>query len=380
MSKYLQGEEVPQIKADFDRCAQLFELALTLNPSDPNFDNSRALFCKGRASVFAHQYDEGQRLLDESIRLDSTRAYAYNALGIAYLERISRSGSGFQEAEAAFQSAMRFAPYWAYPVHNLALLRSERGDYDGAIRLYQFAMSIAPRFSYLPYNLGLLYQRLGDFENARIWFTRARDVLEKYREGKAATWPGRSQVWNALGALASAQHRDGKAREFFEKSLADDPENQNARHNLAQLLARQGDTAKADALWLRNITAAPDFIPSRVAYAESLTARDSIPAAIEQYEQILARQPAYAGGREALARLYLQQGQLERALAQLEQAIASSSSTPTLLELQGDVNMRLGNKAAAIADWNKARDATINNGAARKRLDRKMEAARGTQP
>src|ERR1019366_5315748 len=50
-----------------------------------------------------------------------------------------------------------------------ALLETERGDYDQAIRLYAHAMSVAPAYSYLPYNLGLLYERMGDLNRAARW-------------------------------------------------------------------------------------------------------------------------------------------------------------------------------------------------------------------
>ena len=168
---------------------KVFEEALHLRP-DAEFDRSRALFCEGRARIFDGQYAEAQRLLESSIQIDPKRAYAYNALGIAQLEQIARTGQGFDAATDALRNAMRYAPYWAYPIHNLALVSSERGDYDRAIQLYQYAMSIAPRYSYLPYNLGLLYERIGDFDNANIWFEKARVVLETYGR-RAAAPPGR---------------------------------------------------------------------------------------------------------------------------------------------------------------------------------------------
>ncbi len=42
MTRYLEGEEIPQTKADFERCGKLFEEALRLKP-DAEFDRSRAL-------------------------------------------------------------------------------------------------------------------------------------------------------------------------------------------------------------------------------------------------------------------------------------------------------------------------------------------------
>ena len=340
MNRYLEGEEIPQTKADFERCAKLFEAALQLRPN-AEFDKSRALFCQGRARIFDEQYPEAQRLLESSIRIDSQRAYSYNALGIAYLEQIARNGQGFDQAADALRTAMRYAPYWAYPIHNLALLSSERGDYDGAIQLYQYAMSIAPRYSYLPYNLGLLYDRLGDFSNASVWFEKAREVLETYGRHTTGPWPERARVFNALGTVARSEGRNSRARELFEKALADDPTDVNARHNLALILARRREFGEADTLWKANIQAS-DFLPSRIAYAGSLADRGEPKAAIAQYEQIVAGKPEYVGAREALAKLYLEQNQANRALTEIERGLARSPSNTALLELRGDAHARLG--------------------------------------
>src|ERR1017187_9431650 len=222
MSLYLEGEQVPQTKADFERCARNFEEALLLEPA-ADFDRSRALFCRGRALVFDAQYDRAETLLAEYIRIDPHRAYAYNALGIAYLEHRARPSQGLAEAAAGFQSAMRYAPCWSYPVHNLALLETERGNYDEATHLYVRAMSVAPGYSYLPYNLGLLYERMGDLSSAGRWFATARQVAESSGRRPTGAWPERSQIWNVLGTVARAQGHPSKALVLFEKALADDP-------------------------------------------------------------------------------------------------------------------------------------------------------------
>jgi tetratricopeptide (TPR) repeat protein len=372
MSRYLEGEEVPQTKADFDRCGRLFEEALRLAP-DAEFDHSRELFCQGRARIFAGQYDDAQQLLDSSIRIDPRRAYSYNALGIAYLERIARTGQGYDDAANAFRTAMRYAPYWAYPIHNLALVSSERGDYDGAIRLYQYAMSIAPRYSYLPYNLGLLYERLGDFDNAERWFEKALEVLRTYGQNRTGAWPERARVWNALGTVARSRGRDSRAVELFRKALADDETDASAKHNLALVLAARGDFAEADNLWRANIQGDPKFMPSLIAYADSLASRGQVPAAIQQYEQIVSDKPDYVGAREALAKLYLTQGKPEQALVQLDAALARSPSNSALLELRGDAHARVGQKDPAREDWTKALSSAPNR-EAKSRLERKIRA------
>jgi tetratricopeptide (TPR) repeat protein len=251
------------------------------------------------------------------------------------------------------------------------LVSSERGDYDEAIRFYQYAMSIAPRYSYLPYNLGLLYERLGDFGNAAIWFEKARLVLDASGRRAGSAWPERARVWNALGTVARSQNRDARAFELFQKALADDPGDNNARHNLALLQAKRRDFAQADALWQKNIQANPDFLPTRIAYAESLAERGQPRAAIDQYEEIVRAKPDYVGAHGALAKLYLAADQAARALSEADGALAHSPSNAALLELRGDAHARLGDQPAARADWTKALDAAPDR-ALRTRVTKKL--------
>ncbi|MES1258652.1 MAG: caspase family protein, partial [Acidobacteriota bacterium] len=145
--RYLRGEEEPLTRSDFARGESLFRQALALQPASP-YLMARAEFCEGRKLVFDKSYPDSMAHLERSIRLDPGAAYAYNALGIDYLEQ-----ARYDLATRAFQDAIARAPFWAYPVHNLALAQLQSGDYEGAIGSYRKAMLLAPQYSYLPYNL-----------------------------------------------------------------------------------------------------------------------------------------------------------------------------------------------------------------------------------
>jgi tetratricopeptide (TPR) repeat protein len=355
ISRYLDGEQDALRRPDFEKCARYFDEAFGFAPSE-SYDQSRALFCHGRALIFDAQYNAAEDLLKHAIRIDPTRAYAYNALGIAELERSAGNGQGLPAAAIYFKTAMRFAPYWAYPIHNLALLESELGNFDESIRLYMAAMLVADRFSYLPYNLGLLYEKLGDLPNAERWFERARTAAEQFRPQSTGAWPERARIWNALGTLARSQGQTSKAKDLFGKARADDPEDPNARHNLALILAAQGDRANADKLWQANLAVSPKFMPSWIAYGESLAARGAgaVPMAIDTYLQIVKDLPRYVGARKALAKLYLSQGQAADALGQLDAAMQYAGSDAAVFELRGDAERDLGRKDAATAAWKRA--------------------------
>ncbi len=359
ISHYLEGDQIPQTRADFARCARLFEEAARIQPGIP-FDQSREVFCRGRALIFDRRYAVAEQFLRQSIQLDPKHGYAWNALGISRLEQINSALTApaatalFNEAAADFRAATRYAPYWAYPMHNLALTLSERGDFDGAIRTYRAAMEIAPQYSYLPYNLGLLYTRLGDLDEAKGWFETAEKVAVSYPRRQNGRWTERAQTFNALGTVALERHDPAGARKFFEQSLADDPANVSARQNLAVLADASRDYAQADRLWLDLIRDAPDYVAARVALAESLTRRGNTADAIRQYRAILDLKPDYSGAHEALARLYLASGDNPAGLTEVNAQLSRTPSNPFLLELRGDLDSRLGLKTEALADWQKA--------------------------
>lgn len=376
LSKYLEGDQIPQIKADFVRCARVFEEAYKLDPT-AQFDLSRGVFCRGRALIFDKRFAEAEQSLSESIRLDPNHSYAWNALGISKLEQINRNMDPaeakrvFAESADAFRTAIRFAPYWAYPVHNLALALSEIGDFEGAIQEYRWGIELAPQYSYLPYNLGLLYQRLGDPAAARKWFEVARRTAEAWPRKRNGVWPDKAEVLNALGTLAEAERASTRALNFFNEALANDPQNRNARNNLALLLANRNDYTQADQLWRSVIKDFPEFMAARVSFAGSLAKRGNHLAAIAEYEEIVRADPDWAAAHEALAGLYQSTGRYDKALQECDKAMTGRGASASLLELCGDALAKLGRKSEAMEKWKLALSYSRDRSDTR-RLQRKL--------
>ena len=348
---YLAGDRVPQQRVDFLRGAAYFEAALPLAP-DSLYLQSRMTFCKGRAAIFDKDYVSAAALLERAIGLDGERAYAYNGLGIAYLER-----ANYDLAIAAFRDASRRAPYWAYPLHNMALAYTEKGDYDSAIKIYQRAMRLAPRVAYLPYNLGLLYQRLN----------RPADAQSMYRQALGIE-PGNAQTLNALGSLKAAAGRRAEAEQLYKQALDRDPALLAARHNLAVLLA--GDpkrSAEAFALWRDNLTRDPDHLPSRLSLARALAATGRNEEAAQEYEKVVSARPDYVAARLALAGVDMRIGKPGGAVSQLQQALRLQPDDPEILEQAAQAYASLGSTAEARSAYEKALQ-SAPDGAARKRI------------
>src|ERR1019366_4271193 len=75
--KYLAGDQNAMTEEEFTNGALDFEAALELAPAGA-FNESRALFCRGRALIFhrnAQDFARAIELLQQSIRLDGKRGY-----------------------------------------------------------------------------------------------------------------------------------------------------------------------------------------------------------------------------------------------------------------------------------------------------------------
>jgi tetratricopeptide (TPR) repeat protein len=374
--RYLEGNHIPQTKDDFVAGAKYFQAALELAP-DSVFDEARMAFCQGRALIFDHDYSGARILLERSICLDPTHRYAYNALGISYLEQIATNRSTDDDAIRAFHDAIHFAPYWAYPRHNLALTYEQAGDYAAAEREYPEAIPLGRQYSYLYYNLAMLYQRLNELPQAERYYLLAKDAavrnphVTQTAAGPRSTELG--EAWDALGTVDTARGYWAKAETDYRDALAADPQSLNARHNLALLLTRLASPSTpskaAEALWDRKLLADPPHLPSMLAYADYLTRIGSTDHALALYERVSDLKLDYGGVHRKIAAIRIQQKQPEKALTELRLALNSSPGNAELLEQIGNLEDELGNRGVALADWQQAeRDATDSG--MRKRLAR----------
>ena len=353
--RYLEGDQNPQLKTDFDSGSRYMEAALKLTP-ESLWLQGRDSFFAGRALLFEKQFSQAAELLEKAVRIDPGEAYGYNALGIAYLEQAQ-----FSKAIPAFRDAARLAANWSYPLHNLAVASVEAGDSESAVRAYRQAMKLAPDFSYLPYNLGLIYQRTN----------RRREAEEAYRRA-AEVAPGSAEPWNALGSLKASEGKTAEAEKYYREALRKNPNLLPARHNLALLLSvSKGREAEAIALWKENLAAQSGFLPSRLGLAELLVKRGETAAAIGQYREVIAARPEYVAARVALAELLGQANQPEEALLQWRAAVQPDEQNASLWEKLGDAERALKHDNESREAYARALQAGATK-ADRKRLQTKM--------
>jgi len=322
--KYLKGEATTPTRGLFERGEELFAAALELAPHD-DLLLAKELFCRGRALIFLARYPEALDALETSLRLDPTGSYAYNAVGLAYLQQ-----ANYASAEGAFLDAIRFAPYWVYPRHNLALTFGERGEFRRAIAGYDQALTLTPRYAYVAYNRALTLQRMNRAGDARAGF---RDAL--------SLDPGMARAHTALGLSYALEGDAARAKTEYMRAISilgtsPNVEDELAvRHDMALLLVSTEPDAAIE-LWNRNLVSRPGDAPSLAGLARTFERTGRHADAIVTYRRLLEVQPGYVGARIALAKLLVADGSLPAADEILTIARRDSPENAAVWELSGD--------------------------------------------
>jgi tetratricopeptide (TPR) repeat protein len=354
--RYLIGDEVPQTSADFSDGAKFMEAARRLTPESLYLEG-REDFFQGRALLFQKKWTDAARLLESAVRIDPTAGYAYNALGIAYLEQAM-----YDKAVPAFRDAARHAQHWSYPLHNLALAYMESGNYQGSIRAYQDAMRLTPQYGYLPYNLGFVYQRIGKRKEAEASYRQALHLE-----------PDSAEAYNALGVLEASQGKFAEAERNYRTALQKDPKFLAARHNLSVLLAGRPDrAAEALALWRENLAQDPEYISSRLSLARALEASNQSASAKQEYQTILRSKPDYAAARIALANLLAKGGDSAAAISELQEVLKGGAGNLEVFEQLGDLQKAAGRADDARSSYESALK-FANDSASRSRIRKKLK-------
>jgi tetratricopeptide (TPR) repeat protein len=286
ISRYLDGDEIPMEAVAFERCATALASAAALVPNY-SYLRERELFCRGRVLVFRHEYQEAVEILENVIALDPYAAYAYNALGLAYLEQ-----GMYADASRAFQDSVRLAPHWTYPRNNLGLTYSELGDYDLSRLQFDAALALSPKSSRLHHNSGLLFQRLN----------QKREAEHEYRTAIQLA-PDQWEPYAALATVLAARNNSKAAQDNFNIALRLRPQSLPVKHDLAIFYWNHKDVSKAISLWEENIQADPEFLPSLYRLALAYEKTQQYAAAIRTYESVLRLRPDSLSMRTGLERV-----------------------------------------------------------------------------
>lgn len=267
----------------------------------------------GRMHDTAGKHDLALEEFKHALQLDSRNATAMAGMGRAY-ELAGR----VNDAEGAFRKAADLQPNDWDAHNNVAMFLDRQGKYEASFAEYKRALELAPDNAQVLFNLGATYIDSGESK----YFAEAESALRR----SIAINPSFPAFAN-LGALYDREGKYQQASEMTQKALKMNAENYIVWSNL-----------RIDYEWLKQ--------PEKAAEAR----RREIPL----LEQTIQQHPRDAEPYAQLANLFAEEGQKEKAIANMRSALALAPNDPRVLNLGADTYEKLGNRKQAIEYLGKA--------------------------
>lgn len=215
-----------QKRGQLAEAAEVYHRILAVVP-----DCAEALHYVG---VLAHQQghsDEALSLIEHSLVLEPGRADWHNNLGL-----VLKAQGRLEEAAKAYRAAIDLDPTHANAHSNLGVTLRLLGRPGDAEEAYRAAIAANPDLLDAHHNLGLLLQAQGRLKEAVVCWCKVGTLSPRHP----------SMRRQLAGAFCTLGQRE-KAIEIYEQWLAEEPDNECARHMLAACSGRDVPPRASDA-------------------------------------------------------------------------------------------------------------------------------------
>lgn len=220
-------------KADNEAAIALFE---RLVASHPDYAPAYAGLANALAQRVMRWPAEPPGVVHKSLR---------SALADGHLE-LPAARRTLERAEALARQAIALAPGDAASQKALGLVRSTRGDLDGALAAYRRAVEIDPDAWGALINIGDVLEIAGRGDEALPYFEAAYAAMTRaYRRETPRIQPWYAELATILGDRHRAKGRLGEAAVWYRRALEFLPLHPAATAGLARVLESSGDAAGA---------------------------------------------------------------------------------------------------------------------------------------
>ncbi|MCD8044832.1 MAG: tetratricopeptide repeat protein [Tannerellaceae bacterium] len=194
-------------------------------------------------------------------------------------------------------------------------------------------------------NLGTIQWKQGNLQDAVLSYTAA---LSRNQENTSIL-ESRASLYILLGETE-------KAINDYSVVIAKDPLNQDALYNRGILYLQQQNFLLAEADFDRIMEINDKTINGRLGHAVLEKMRGNYSESERIYNYLIQESPRYWFLYESRADLYFQMGKNGRAMSDLNKVFAETEPTAALYVLRGKVKLAQYEKAAAIKDFEVARE------------------------
>ncbi len=263
------------------------------------------------------KYEEAEKSLRKSIELNPDYASTHEVLGMILLSK-----GKLNDAQIELETALKLDPELADAHENLGTIYLNRNENEKAQKAFETAINLNPDLAVAHEGLGLIQLSKRDFDRAQMEFETAIKLA-----------PEHASAHVNLGVVYLNRKEYEKAQMKFETALTLDPEFADAHHRLGLIYMMKKEFDKAERAFRTVYQTNPNnpnvcFMLGRVLSINDRT----IPEAISMYNKALSLMPSNIQGYIELGNLYLKIGNRAQAISEFEKALKLDPNAQDLKE------------------------------------------------
>lgn len=247
------------------------------------------------------------------------------------------------EAEQGYRELLAASPDDAELLQLLGILRGQRGDLPEALQLVKRACELDPDNAARQYTLGELHLREGALDEAAAAYDQARML----NPNLASAHSGLGQVALLRGDLAAGE-------EHFKVALRADENDVQAITGLGNVAGMRGDSQRSLQWLTQAAELAPDDPLIQTSYAQAMLDQNMNDFAARAIDNALAVKPDYPLALAMRGELHLRKGEPAEALAIFRSLLARGEQVGAAHTGMGDLARLGGNFDAAIPEYDSA--------------------------
>ncbi len=355
IDKLIQQGDQQFLARNYDKAIEAYEIVLKKRPSWPD-----ALEKLGDAQMAAGRDDEAEKAYLQALSLDQSNPSIHYTLGILH----ERKGL-LDKAEFEYRKSLQYNPTNSDARRRLADIYILRGNSPQAIAEYKELIKLRSDNPLLHFKLARVCEKNKDYFEAITEYQAAIKLAPENRE-----------VRKELAVLCIRRRNLGEAETQYKEILKLKKDDEDARHVLASLYVKQKKYDDLLSLMKEGVDVFPKDPNSHYKLGVMYEFKKEYTSAITQYQEAISLKNDHVRAMNALGRLYIKIGDIEKAKGLLE---AARTADPNFTEprellssLRDDRHMRSARKRTG---WHKGKK-TRKGGTSKKKVSRKKHEAK----
>ncbi|PWT88198.1 MAG: hypothetical protein C5B55_13530 [Blastocatellia bacterium] len=256
----------------------------------------------GMSYARSGKYEEAEQAFEQAIRLQSTFSFAHYNLAIIYMMR-----KNFAEAISELTRVTELRPKYAEAFAILGNALVSAGDNGSALKALSKAIELEPKLSSAYNDLGVAYFNLKQQTNA----------LDSFRKAEALNQKDAEIEFNVATTLMSLQNYEAAFAVYQQVSRLR-PDWVTAQEYLGNAALRTQHFEEASEAYVRLTRLVPEDAAASEKLGLAYAKLKRYPQAIEAFERALQLNPRYARARFDLGLIYSYLNQKQAANAQMK--------------------------------------------------------------